>query len=175
MWYTAGADWGPDYIAEKILSSDFKIAGSIPASEYTEEFTYEGETELRKGTEVFFVSGGNGYRIYAESPIDEYNTYSPVFSYIINSFRITEVASSKLVWETQINEKYSVSVMLPHDWGAVVYDDGFESIYGDGIVRMYSPGEDSSGGLMIKKSEGASLDEMNKSALAAFKDYYLRY
>jgi hypothetical protein len=176
MWYSAGADWG-DQIYEKISSSEPKIAGSIPAKEYTEEsaYEYEGENKQRKGTEVFFVSGGNGYRIYAESPLDEYDTYLPVFNYIINSFRITEVASSKVVWQTLSNYTYGISASFPQDWGVEFYEDSFESTYGNGIVWMYSSGYDATGALVTEETEGRSLDEMNDAALAVFKDAYIKY
>jgi hypothetical protein len=174
IWYKAGTDWGDSQDNQKISSSQFKIAGSIPVEEYTEEFTYEGEDGKYKGTEVFFVTGGNGYRFYAESSMDKYDYFKPIFDYVIQSFRTTDIASSKVVLEPYTNEEYNISARLPSDWWAEASEE-HDAVFGNRIATIYAPGYETSGGLIAKECQGGSLDEMNAAYFAALKEYYDRY
>jgi hypothetical protein len=174
IWYKAGTDWGDSQGNQKISSSQFKIAGSIPVEEYTEEFTYEGEEGKRKGSEVFFVSGGNGYRIYTESSLDTYDDFKPIFDYIIQSFRITDIASSKVVLEPYTNEEYNISARLPSDWWAEASEE-HDAVFGNRIVTIYVPGYETTGALRVKECQGGSLDEMNAAYFAGLIEYYDKY
>jgi hypothetical protein len=165
IWYKAGSDWGASSPTELISSSQLKIDGSIPAKEYTEKYQHNGEDD--KGTEVFFVSGGNGYKIYAESYLDEYDGFKPIFDYILQSFHITDIASSKVVWKTYTNEEYGFTARIPDDW--------YAETYGDSGVVIYDPSNDSEGFLTVKEHQGASLGELSAAVTAAYQEEYEKY
>jgi hypothetical protein len=160
MWYEAGST-----NATLLSSSKLVIGGTIAAREYTEGFA-DDENAPRKGTEVFFVSGGNGYRVYAESPLAVYDNYLPVFNSIINSFRVTDVSSSKVTWKTVTYTEAGLSFNIPRDWWEQASATS---------VRLYGAGNDTTGTLSSKESNGATVEEMNAATYKSFQDLYPMY
>lgn len=160
MWYEEGST-----NATLLSSGSLVIGGTIAARQYSESFADEADAP-RKGTEVFFVSGGNGYRIYAESPQAEYDKLLPVFNYIISSFRVTDIAASKVTWKTITYAEAGLSFNIPRDW----WDQASET-----YVRIFSPGNDTAGTLSTKESHGATVAEMNAETYKSFKELYPKY
>jgi hypothetical protein len=143
------------------------VSGSIPAKEFTEVFSFESDYGDRKGTEVFFVAGGNGYRIYGESRLDEYADYLPIFNHMIESFQISETASSEVVWEDYSNAEFGFSATLPTDWWVEAADDADKISY-----QIHAPGHDGCGYLTIAERQGNSLDELADASIASLKGKY---